>query len=174
MTERVILVDEHDRELGTEEKERAHREGRLHRAFSVFVFDSRGRLLLQRRARTKYHSAGLWTNTCCSHPRPGEGVPAAAARRLREEMGMECALRPSFPLLYRAELDRGMTEHEYDHVLVGECDRDPVPDPAEVEEWAWVSPAALRREVERRPEAYTYWFRLALPELLDRLERRAG
>lgn len=169
MTERVILVDEHDREVGSEEKERAHREGLLHRAFSVFVFNSRGDLLLQRRAPTKYHSPGLWTNTCCSHPRPGESVEAAARRRLREEMGMECELRVSFPLLYRAELDRGMTEHEYDHVLVGECDRDPVPDPDEVDGWAWVAPDVVRREVAERPDLYTYWFRLALPRLLDRM-----
>ncbi len=170
MTERVILVDENDRELGTEEKERAHREGMLHRAFSVFVFDARGRLLLQRRALTKYHSAGLWTNTCCSHPRPGEGIEAAARRRLREEMGMECDdLRVVFPLLYRAELDRGMTEHEYDHVLVGTCDRDPVPAPDEVVEWAWVDADAARRDAEENPGRYTYWFRLALPEVLDRM-----
>jgi isopentenyl-diphosphate delta-isomerase len=169
--EKVILVDENDRELGTEEKERAHREGRLHRAFSVFVFDARGRLLLQRRSRTKYHSAGLWTNTCCSHPRPGERVEAAALRRLREEMGIECELRSVFPLLYRAELEGGMTEHEYDHVLVGECGRDPAPDPDEVDDWAWVDAAEVRREVAEAPERFTHWFRLALPELLDRLDR---
>lgn len=171
MAERVILVDESDREVGTEDKERAHREGRLHRAFSVFVFNSRGEMLLQRRARGKYHSPGLWTNTCCSHPRPGESVAAAARRRLREEMGMECELRGAFPFLYRAELDGGMTEHEYDHVLVGECDRDPVPDADEVEEWAWVDPEALRSRVEEDPESYTYWFRIALPDLLDRMAR---
>lgn len=171
MAEQVILVDENDRDVGTEEKERAHREGKLHRAFSVFVFDPRGRLLLQRRARTKYHSAGLWTNTCCSHPRPGEPVEAAARRRLREEMGLECALRIVFPLLYRAELDRGMTEHEYDHVLVGECGLDPEPDPGEVDDWAWVDAEAVRREVAARPERFTHWFRLALPELLERMER---
>lgn len=171
MTEQVVLVDENDRETGTEEKERAHREGKLHRAFSVFVFDPRGRLLLQRRARTKYHSAGLWTNTCCSHPRPGESVDAAARRRLREEMGMECELRGAFPFVYRAELDRGMTEHEYDHVLVGESDRDPAPDPDEVDAWAWVDADAVRREVAERPERFTHWFRLALPELLDRMGR---
>ena len=171
MAERVILVDERDREVGTEDKERAHREGRLHRAFSVFVFNSRGEMLLQRRARGKYHSAGLWTNTCCSHPRPGESVEAAARRRLREEMGMECELHGAFPFVYRAELDGGMTEHEYDHVLVGECDRDPVPDADEVEEWAWADPEALRSRVEEDPESYTYWFRIALPNLLDRMAR---
>ncbi|MEW5927662.1 MAG: isopentenyl-diphosphate Delta-isomerase [Gemmatimonadota bacterium] len=169
MAERVILVDESDREVGTEDKERAHREGRLHRAFSVFVFNSRGEMLLQRRARGKYHSPGLWTNTCCSHPRPGESVEVAARRRLREEMGLECELRGSFPFLYRAELDRGMTEHEYDHVLVGECDRDPVPDADEVEAWAWVDPDEVRRDLAERPDRYTYWFRLALPDLLDRM-----
>jgi len=168
MTEQVVRVDEYDREIGTEEKERAHREGMLHRAFSVFVFDSRGRLLLQRRALTKYHSAGLWTNTCCSHPRPGEDVQDAARRRLREEMGMACDdLRVAFPLLYRAELDRGMIEHEYDHVLLGTCERDPVPSPDEVVEWAWVDAEAVRRDVEEHPDRYTYWFRIALPEVLD-------
>src|SRR6185503_9661232 len=123
--EMVVLVDEDDREAGTGEKMAVHRSGRLHRAFSVFVVDGEGRLLLQRRAAVKYHSAGLWSNTCCGHPRPGETILAAATRRLKEEMGFECRLRPAFSFIYRAALDHGLTEHELDHVLLGSHDGAP-------------------------------------------------
>src|SRR5205085_4273578 len=138
LVEQVILVDECDRELGVSEKLQAHRAGALHRAFSIFIFDADKRLLLQKRAQTKYHSAGLWSNTACGHPRPGEPTEAAAHRRLREEMRFDCALRPAFQFLYRAELSGGLVEHEYDHVFVGEFDDEPVPDRAEVEDWRWV------------------------------------
>src|SRR5918997_6014944 len=127
--EEVILVDERDRVLGASGKLRAHREGALHRAFSVFVFDGEGRLLLQKRARGKYHSAGLWSNTACGHPRPGEATREAARRRLREEMGFDCGLREAFQFLYRAELGGALVEHEYDHVLIGAHEGDPSPDP---------------------------------------------
>src|SRR5687768_17165134 len=118
--EQVILVDEWNREVGADEKLRAHESGALHRAFSVFVFDAAGRLLLQRRARSKYHSGGLWSNTACGHPRPGEGTDEAARRRLREEMGFECGLREAFVFTYRAELEGGLVEHEFDQVFVGQ------------------------------------------------------
>ncbi|MBC7931800.1 MAG: isopentenyl-diphosphate Delta-isomerase [Rubrivivax sp.] len=158
-SEQVILVDEQDRELGASEKLRAHAEGVLHRAFSVFVFDRAGRLLLQRRASAKYHSGGLWSNTCCGHPRPGEETAAAAHRRLREEMNFDCELRAAFGFVYRAELDNDLVEHEYDHVFVGEFEGSPAPDPSEVEEWKWVSMDDLRRGLRDEPSQYSYWLR---------------
>ncbi|HEV2147893.1 MAG TPA: isopentenyl-diphosphate Delta-isomerase [Longimicrobiaceae bacterium] len=166
--EMVVLVDERDRETGVAEKLAAHREGRLHRAFSVFVFDQAGSLLLQRRADGKYHSAGLWTNTCCSHPRPGEAVEDAAHRRLAEEMGFDCELRPAFTFVYRADFPDGLVEHELDHVLVGRWSGSPAPDAEEVGGWRWAAPGELLREMEADPEAFTHWFRIALPELLER------
>ncbi len=164
--ERVVLVDTDDVELGTLEKLRAHMEGALHRAFSVFVFNARGEMMLQRRAAAKYHSGGLWSNTCCSHPRPGEAVAAAAHRRLREEMGFDCALDEAFRFVYRADVGGGLTEHEYDHVFVGRFDGEPALNPAEVEAWRWVSTDQVCREVETTPEAFTFWFRVALAEVL--------
>jgi isopentenyl-diphosphate Delta-isomerase len=160
--EQVILVDELDRELGVSEKLAAHRAGMLHRAFSIFIFDRDKRLLLQKRAQTKYHSAGLWSNTVCGHPRPGEPTAAAAHRRLQEEMRFDCRLRPAFQFLYRVELAGALIEHEYDHVFVGQFNREPAPDPAEVEDWLWVRMDELKRDLEQRPEAYSYWLRVAL------------
>ncbi len=160
--EQLILVDAQDRELGVVEKLQAHVEGVLHRAFSVFVFDAEKRLLLQKRARTKYHSGGLWSNTACGHPRPGETTHAAARRRLREEMGFDCELRAAFEFLYRAEMDGALIEHEYDHVLVGTHEGDPAPDPAEVEDWRWVTLAELRRGLLLEPECYSYWLKAAI------------
>lgn len=129
MPEHVILVDENDRPLGISEKMSAHRDGKLHRAFSIFVFNNEGELLLQRRALNKYHSSGLWTNTCCSHPRPGESVEAAAVRRLCEEMGFECALHKAFHFIYKARLERALIEHEFDHVLSAILMASPAPIP---------------------------------------------
>jgi isopentenyl-diphosphate delta-isomerase len=160
----VVLVDDADHEVGIENKERAHREGRLHRAFSVFVFDRRGRLLLQRRARDKYHSGGLWSNTCCSHPRPGEPVMAAAHRRLREEMGFDCPLRWSFAFVYDAAVGANLVEHEYDHVFVGRFDGEPASDSREVEAWRWETLDVIRQEVSARPESYSAWLKIALEQ----------
>lgn len=164
--ERVVLVDTDDVELGTLEKLRAHMEGALHRAFSVFVFDSEGRMLLQRRAAAKYHSGGLWSNTCCSHPRPGEAVIDAARRRLREEMGFACPLSEAFRFVYRADVGGGLVEHEYDHVFIGRFGGEPTPNPDEVEGWRWVAVDEVRAEMERDPDAFTFWFRVALAEVL--------
>ena len=173
--EQVILVDEQDRELGACAKLRAHTEGALHRAFSVFIFDRRGRLLLQRRAREKYHSGGLWSNTACGHPRPGEGTEAAARRRLREEMNLDCELREAFEFLYRAELGGELVEHEYDHVFVGTCEAEPAPDPSEVEDWRWVSMGELRRDLREEPHRYSSWLKLAVEgEHWQRLENGSG
>lgn len=162
--EELILVDADDREVGVGEKLQTHREGALHRAFSVFVFDRRGRLLMQKRAAAKYHSAGLWSNTACGHPRPGEATRDAARRRLREEMGFDCELREAFEFVYRAEVGDRLVEHEYDHVFAGTHDRDPAPDHAEVEDWRWVEMGELRRELREAPERYSFWLKLAVED----------
>ena len=164
--EEVILVDEKDRQVGTEEKIKAHKEGKLHRAFSIFVFNHEGRLLLQQRALTKYHCPGLWSNTVCSHPRPGEPVNAAAHRRLMEEMGFDCPLKESFTFIYKTKFDNGLYEHEFDHVLIGSYDGDPVPNPEEAESWKWVGMDELRKDVKENPQNYTYWLRAALGRMM--------
>lgn len=166
--ERVILVDPDDAEIGTEEKLRAHERGVLHRAFSVFLLNRCGEILLQRRADGKYHGAGLWSNSACGHPRPGENTPAAARRRLEEEMGIDAQLEHLFSFTYRAEMGSGLTEHEIDHVFRGHVDVDPEPDPAEVADWRWVSPEEILREMRTAPERYTPWFAEALAGLLER------
>ena len=162
MEERVILVDEDDREVGTELKLPAHLDGKLHRAFSIFVFDNAGSMLLQRRADTKYHSAGLWSNTCCGHPLPGEPTDDAAHRRLGEEMGFDCLLQPAFRFRYRAELGNGLVENEYDHVLVGSFAGRPVPNPQEVAEWRWAAVDDVSDDQVARPTLYSVWFRIAV------------
>ena len=174
--EQVVLVDEADAETGTLEKLQAHVEGRLHRALSVFVFNADGDVLLQRRAASKYHSGGQWTNTCCSHPRPGEPVAAAARRRLREEMGFECDLAPAFAFTYRAEVGGGLVEHELDHVFVGRWEGAPAPDPDEVDGWRWASLDDLARDAAAHPDAYTPWLRMILADPTRRagLENAAG
>ena len=159
MEERVVLVDLNDHPVGEMEKMEAHVKGRLHRAFSVFVFNRKGELLLQRRAVNKYHSAGLWTNTCCSHPRPGEDVSRAADRRLWEEMGLVCDLNRRFSFVYRSELEKGLVEHEYDHVFVGWTDTAPRPNPEEVDGCRYLSVDAIRGELEVDAASYTIWFR---------------
>lgn len=163
--EEVVLVDRADQRIGVADKLTAHRTALLHRAFSIFVFNSAGDVLLQRRAYTKYHSAGLWSNTCCSHPRPGEPTNAAALRRLQEEMGFTCPLESAFAFIYRADVGGGLIEHEYDHVFIGRCDALPSPDPREVAEWKWLSPARLSAELARNPGAYTFWLQVAWREL---------
>jgi isopentenyl-diphosphate Delta-isomerase len=165
--EKVVLVDPDDNPIGTAPKLQAHLEGRLHRAISVFVFNDRGEMLLQRRAESKYHSGGLWSNTCCSHPRPGEETIAAADRRLREEMGFQTPLEAAFTFLYRAELEAGLVENELDHVFVGTTDAEPMPDPREVDAWRWIDPTDLRRELAEHPETFTAWFPIAAMLLLE-------
>jgi len=163
--EKVILVNEDDRSTGWMEKMEAHRNGVLHRAFSVFVFNDKGEMLIHRRALDKYHSGGLWTNACCSHPREGETTEEAAHRRLMEEMGLDCDIQEQFSFIYRAELDNDLIEHELDHVFFGRFNGNPVPHPEEVCEWKYVSLQALHRDVNMRPGAYTEWFKIALNEI---------
>jgi isopentenyl-diphosphate delta-isomerase len=158
----VTLVDADDNVLGSEAKLRAHRDGTLHRAFSIFVFDRDRRLLLQRRSLHKYHSASLWSNTCCGHPRPGEATGAAAARRLQEEMGFTCDLYPAFRTIYRAALPGSMVEHELDQVLVGRFDGAPSPDPLEVDSFVRLSIDELRQQIHTAPEHFTAWLKLLL------------
>lgn len=162
--EYVVLVNERDEPQGIEEKLRVHQQGRLHRAISVCLVNARGELLLQRRHPDKYHSGGLWSNTCCSHPRPGEATTDAAHRRLFEEMGIRCPLHHAFGFTYRARLG-DLIEHEYDHVYVGRYEGAPTPAPAEVDAWRWLSLDALRADMALRPDRYTYWFHV----LMDRL-----
>lgn len=162
--EHVILVDDRDLPIGTAEKLDAHRRGLLHRAFSVIVWDNRGRQLLQRRASSKYHSGGLWTNTCCGHPRPGEDDAAAARRRLHEEMGFSCALEPLGTVRYLAHLDNGLTEHEIVHVFRGFYDGPVAADPAEAADYAWMTLADIRLDMAAVPSRYTVWYQQYIRE----------
>ena len=171
--EKVVLVDAQDNEIGLMEKQEAHERGALHRAFSVFVFNSAGELLLQRRAFHKYHSGGLWTNTCCSHPRPGEDNLQAAKRRLQEEMGFTCKLDQVFSFLYHQKVGE-LIEHELDHVFVGTFDDDPAINPMEVAEWKSISLPELQADLAMHPENYTVWFRLCLERVLHHRRGDAG
>jgi len=162
LAEQVVLVDHEDREVGVASKLEAHQKGQLHRAFSVLVFDSSGSMLLQRRSAVKYHSPGLWSNSCCGHPRPGENLRDAAERRLREELGFNVSLQHDFSFIYQAELEGGMHEHELDHVFVGYSNADPVPDPDEVSEWRRVTPKELASEMSADPAAFTVWFHILM------------
>lgn len=159
----VILVDSYGNDIGSCEKLDAHRRGLLHRAFSVFLFNDSSQLLLQKRATEKYHSAGLWSNTCCSHPNPGEETLAAAQRRLGEEMGLTCDLKEICSITYRVKLGH-LIEHEYDHVYFGKCNEDPRPDPKEVESYKWTTLDSLRVAMEARPNEFTYWLKVIVTE----------
>lgn len=163
--EHVVLVDKQGRETGSMEKMQAHREGKLHRAFSLFVFNDEDQLLMQQRAFDKYHSAGLWTNTCCSHPRPGEDLLAAAKRRLMEEMGLQCELEEVFTFTYKAEFENGLTEHEFDHVFIGYSSDLPRINPEEVADFRYRSLKDISTAMAAHPDRYTVW----LKEVFDRI-----
>lgn len=165
MTEQVILVNEADEEIGFMEKMEAHEKALLHRAFSVFVFNSSGEMLLQQRASEKYHSANLWTNTCCSHPRPGETVAAAADRRLVEEMGFQAPLQKAFDFVYKAPFDNGLTEYEFDHVFIGTYEGVIEPNPLEVQAHAFRSFDAIESLIQSDPGQFTSWFLIAFPKV---------
>ncbi len=168
LNEEVILVNEQDEQTGTIEKMEAHRKALLHRAFSVFIFNEKGEMLLQQRALGKYHSPGLWTNTCCSHPRPGESVAEAASRRLKEEMGIETDLQKLFDFIYRTEFDNGLTEYEFDHVYTGTYSGSLEPDKQEVHDYCYRSMEEIEDDLVQRPGKYTSWFLISFPELKAR------
>ena len=158
--EKVILVDKEDVQLGLMPKMEAHRKGVLHRAFSVFIFNSSRLLLMQKRSDQKYHSPGLWTNTCCSHQRDGESTKDAANRRLMEEMGLCVDMHEIFSFIYKANLKNSLIEHEYDHVLVGYTDLSPDINVNEVQDWKWVDLSFLEDDLGRNPNIYTEWFKI--------------
>jgi isopentenyl-diphosphate delta-isomerase len=167
--EEVILVDESDTPLGTMEKMEAHRRALLHRAFSVFIFNSKGEMLLQQRSPDKYHSAGLWTNACCSHPRPGEDTLQAAIRRLYEELRFTTPLEKLFHFTYKSAFDNGLTEFEFDHVFVGTYDQDISPDRSEVSDYRYQSLPEIEAQLLSAPATFTSWFRLAFPLLKEKI-----
>ena len=162
---KLILVNERDEPIGEMEKMEAHRVGVLHRAFSVFIFDEQGRMLLQQRSLTKYHSPGLWTNTCCSHPHPGEDTLQSATKRLNEEMGFKTTLSPLFTFTYRAEFENGLIEHEFDHVFVGRYSGEIFPNSDEVMAFRYETLEQIASELHQQPEKFTAWFRIAFPKI---------
>lgn len=158
--EKVILVNEKDEQIGLMEKIEAHEKALLHRAFSVFVFNDKNELMIQQRALSKYHSPGLWTNTCCSHQREGESNIAAGKRRLQEEMGFTTNLKDTISFIYKAPFDNGLTEHEFDHILIGDFEGQPDLNPDEVAAWQWVSLDDLKVDMKKNPHIYTEWFKI--------------
>lgn len=167
--EHVILVDVNDKPIGLMEKIEAHEKALLHRAFSVFIMNSKGELMLQRRAFSKYHSPGLWTNTCCSHQRDKETSLEAGIRRLEEEMGFSVSLEEKFSFVYKTAFDNGLTEHEYDHVLLGYYEGVPVINKEEVEEWKWMDLEAVRENILITPNSYTSWFKIIFEKFYNHL-----
>lgn len=166
---KVILVDEYDNPNGQMDKLEAHEKGMLHRAFSIFIFNSKGEMLIQQRAASKYHGANLWTNACCSHPQWGEDIIESAQERLFYEMGINCALENAFSFLYNSHVENNLIEHEYDHVLIGYTDSIPKPNPSEVQNFYWVKLPALRRFMEHYPERFTAWFKIAFDRVVSAL-----
>jgi isopentenyl-diphosphate delta-isomerase len=170
MNEMVLLVDSSDRVKGTMDKLQAHQEGKLHRAYSVFLFNSKGELLMQRRAMGKYHSPGLWTNTCCSHPRPGELTPDSAARRLKEELGIIAPVKPLFNFVYMCPIGGNLFEYEYDHVFYGYYEGNIKMNPEEVMETRWAKPEEILSEIETQPHLFTLWFQLIFKDVMRRMK----
>ena len=170
MKEFVVLVDQDDQKLGLMEKQQAHVAGLLHRAFSVFVFNSNGELMIQQRAASKYHSPTLWTNTCCSHPRDNETYEQAAHRRLEEEMGFDCELDSKFNFIYKAHLENDLIEHELDHVFIGTFDDEPKLNPDEVMAYRWVELDDLKKDMEKNPQNYTAWFKIIFEHYVSYIE----
>jgi len=162
--EHVILVDEQDREIGTMEKMEAHQKGLLHRAFSLLIFNSKGEMLLQQRATSKYHSGGLWTNTCCSHPLPGESIEQAGKRKLQQEMGFTCELTYSHKFIYKVQLDNDLIEHEWDYVLIGYFDGLPSINEQEARDWKFQSVDEIKEDVKSNPDNYTCWFKIIIDQ----------
>lgn len=169
MAEYIILTDERDQYVGVMEKLLVHKLGLLHRAFSVFIFNTKGEMLLQQRAKDKYHSGGLWSNACCSHPRFEEKVADAVNRRLWEEMGISCETSFAFSFIYKASFENGLTEHEYDHVYVGSTDDIPQPNKSEVDDFKYVTLPHLLTDIEHNPANYSEWLKLSLPKIVSQV-----
>lgn len=170
--EEVILVTEQDEPVGQMEKLEAHRKGALHRAFSVFIINNNNEMLLQQRAKTKYHSGGLWTNACCSHPRVGEETESAAVRRLQEEMGFAAPIEKIFDFHYNAAFDNGLTEHEFDHVYMGSYSGKIIPDPGEVQDYCYKKMEDIEATIHSHPHKYTAWFCIAFPKVKSWMQER--
>lgn len=171
--ENVILVNEADEPIGLMPKMEAHEKAVLHRAFSVFIMNDKGQTMLQQRAKDKYHSPLLWTNTCCSHQRDGESNIEAGKRRLQEEMGFETELNELFSFIYKASFDNGLTEHEFDHVMMGNYNDAPKINPEEVEDWKWMYPSEIREDIAKNPGQYTAWFKIIFDRFYDYLTQNA-
>ena len=171
MKEQVILVDAEDNPIGMMDKMEAHEKALLHRAFSVFVFNKKGELMLQQRAKEKYHSPLLWTNTCCSHQKQGETNIEAGKRRLQEEMGFSCDLEEVFSFIYKAPFDNGLTEHELDHVMVGKYEKDPSINRQEVAAFKWMPIDDVKKDIESKPEIYTEWFKIIFKESYEKISK---
>lgn len=169
MEEKVILVNENDEQIGTMPKLEAHEKALLHRAFSVFIFNDNNELMLQKRASSKYHSPNLWTNTCCSHQREGESNIDAGKRRLKEEMGFVTDLKDIFSFIYIAPFDNGLTEHEYDHIMVGSYVDEPKINPDEVSDWKWMSLKDVKKDIDQQPEIYTEWFKIIFDKFYEHI-----
>ena len=167
----VILVDSRDNELGIMEKLEAHEKGLLHRAFSIFLFNSKGEMLIQQRALSKYHSPGLWTNACCSHPAPEESIIDAGRRRLNEELGLSTVLMDAFSFEYRETFENNLTEHELDHVLIGYSDENPILNPEEAKDYRWINWTDLLGEIESNPQNFTIWFKIILANHIEKLQK---
>ena len=170
MEENVILVDEQDNQLGLMPKMEAHEKAILHRAFSVFILNKEGQLMLQQRALSKYHSPGLWTNTCCSHQRLGETNIEAGTRRLQEEMGFKTPLKELFSFVYKATFDNGLTEHEFDHVILGYYDSEPIINHEEVTNWKWMNLEEIIKEIKTTPDNYTAWFKIIFDRFYNHIK----
>lgn len=168
-TEYLILVDQFDNQIGLMEKLEAHQKGLLHRAFSIFIFNSKGEILLQKRSLEKYHSPGLWSNTCCSHPNAGEETLVAAKRRLVEEMGMSADIEEVFSFTYKAEFENGLVEHEFDHVFFGTTDAEPIINISEVSEWKYISVEDLKIDLTTSPEQYSAWLQICFNTIYKKI-----
>ncbi|WP_048331315.1 isopentenyl-diphosphate Delta-isomerase [Bizionia psychrotolerans] len=167
--EQVILVNENDEQIGLMGKMEAHEKALLHRAFSVFVFNDKNELMIQQRAKHKYHSPGLWTNTCCSHQRAGESNIQAGKRRLQEEMGFVTDLEESISFIYKAPFDNGLTEHEFDHILIGHFNESPQINPEEVAAWKWMTLDAVKADLKMKPDLYTAWFKIIFEKFYEHI-----
>ena len=167
--DKVVLVDQHDKAIGEMDKIEAHQKGFLHRAFSIFLFNNKGEMLIHQRAKHKYHGAGLWTNACCSHPQLGEDIKLSAMERLQFEMGIQCNIEKVFSFIYNTSVENNLIEHEFDHVFIGYTDAAPKPNVEEVQSFKWIDTTILSKDIQEHPDQYTYWFKMVFSKILDSL-----